>query len=535
MNERDLELINVTCTVCNNIFQVKLGTFKRRSEEHNWKCKKCTQQGWRKNLSDDERKLRAEIQSKVSKKYWASLTKEDKQKISDRVSIQATERHANMTDEQKVMRSSKISETKLEYWSDPENKNAQSERMSKWYENMPDEQKKERSIRLSESNLRFWANTTDEYRTNHSEVRKNWWATASEEQISERNRRHSESMKLYISELSEELQKLRLLPFHKGQREWFQNLTEDERKELSQKMSDGRKRYWASLTKEQQQIIIDDLHDHYIAWYDSLTDEEKIEHGQQCIAWYYKLSDEEKIAWAERSSRNVKAWHDSLSESERTEWINSISDGLDAMPDAKKWLQSQRMSAALREFWKNITPEWYTNWNFNRLNGLYRSRRKEPQPQKTESEFMVQLEILKLRYSWIEYQYQYRSIKKHESFDTLFPINPVTGGVVRSHHRWDFIIHTAYKDILVDLDGSMHAVPEGVFMDNGMDVAKSIQFNDSQRPYQTDGLDAYIIMCYNDNLTDDTPVLSLQTGEIISLTQLYDLISVDRSIIEGVL
>ena len=39
------------------------------------------------------------------------------------------------------------------------------------------------------------------------------------------------------------------------------------------------------------------------------------------------------------------------------------------------------------------------------------------------------------------------------------------------------------------------------------------KFRDSQRPYQTDGLDAYIIKCYDDNLTDNTPVINIETKE----------------------
>ena len=57
-----------------------------------------------------------------------------------------------------------------------------------------------------------------------------------------------------------------------------------------------------------------------------------------------------------------------------------------------------------------------------------------------------------------------------------------------------------------------------------INVAEFVAFNDSKRPYQTDGYDAYIVQCYDDKLTDDTPVVKIQTGEKMSFKSFMALI-----------
>ena len=84
-------------------------------------------------------------------------------------------------------------------------------------------------------------------------------------------------------------------------------------------------------------------------------------------------------------------------------------------------------------------------------------------------------------------------------------------------HFWDFMISTREGRVLVDVDGSVH--------DPRHTANKITHFNDSKRPYQTDGLPAYIVQCYDDKLTDNTPVLNLKTGDVVTLRQWISIIS----------
>lgn len=47
-----------------------------------------------------------------------------------------------------------------------------------------------------------------------------------------------------------------------------------------------------------------------------------------------------------------------------------------------------------------------------------------------------------------------------------------------------------------------------------VNIHEYVEFNDSKRQYQTDGLPVYIVKCLDDNLSDKTPVVNLDTGEI---------------------
>ena len=59
---------------------------------------------------------------------------------------------------------------------------------------------------------------------------------------------------------------------------------------------------------------------------------------------------------------------------------------------------------------------------------------------------------------------------------------------------------------------------------NTVSMADVIAFNESQRPYQTDGLDAYVVKAYNDKLSGDTEVDILHTNGVMTYMDLIDII-----------
>ena len=123
-----------------------------------------------------------------------------------------------------------------------------------------------------------------------------------------------------------------------------------------------------------------------------------------------------------------------------------------------------------------------------------------------------------LEKSNISYEVHYFNKIKYPDFDKLFPVNTSTGStIISSYHSWDFKVHTLESDVFVDIDGSVH--------DPKNKTTGITEFNDSKRPYQTDGLPAYAVLCYDDNLTDDTPVKNIITNEIMSFKQFMALIA----------
>lgn len=129
----------------------------------------------------------------------------------------------------------------------------------------------------------------------------------------------------------------------------------------------------------------------------------------------------------------------------------------------------------------------------------------------------------------IEYTQQYRNQIKHPDFNTIFPVNPITNGSVNPYHIWDFIIYGKYKNILIDIDGSIHYKKKNNYYfknskGDKINLSELMTFNESQRYYQTDGLDAYVIQCYDDKLSDDTSVLDLKSGKKIKYKDLLNII-----------
>lgn len=133
----------------------------------------------------------------------------------------------------------------------------------------------------------------------------------------------------------------------------------------------------------------------------------------------------------------------------------------------------------------------------------------------------------------IKYEFQYLSKCKHRFFDKAFPNNRVTGETfVDPYHVWDFIIHLRDKDILIDIDDITH-IPHPTdykvsYNDKEIKLSDYINFIDSQRILQTDGLDAYIIRCFNDKITDELLVINIQNNTGIKFKDFLNTLIIDK-------
>lgn len=280
----------------------------------------------------------------------------------------------------------------------------------------------------------------------------------------------------------------------------YQNsLSNEQRLVVSKKQSNGNKLYWKSLPKNIRK-------DRIIKCIKNVTD------------YRNNLTEEEKINLSKRTAKWSKEYWDNLTEEERYIQSKIRSDNFNKNRENITNMARKRSN----DYWNNMTTEEFNEWNLKRSVGLASSMLK---PKATEIEFMNMVMI-----SNVEYQYRYYNKIKHQDFDKLFPINPITNSRTNPYHQWDFIIHTKNKSILVDIDGSIHDITKtnkSFVTDRNkrsLKLSDIIQFNDSKRPYQTDGLDAYAIMAYNDKINKDSPVLCIKTGEIINYTQLIAII-----------
>lgn len=184
----------------------------------------------------------------------------------------------------------------------------------------------------------------------------------------------------------------------------------------------------------------------------------------------------------------------------------------------------------LIKYWDNINDEELDKWYKSHLDGMIESDALLKGP--TENIFCNDLDNIPLLTKKVKYKWQYRSQIKHPDFDKLFPFNKVTGGkFVNPYHIWDFIIYSESGNILIDIDGSIHNTGPGIVKysnEENIEFSDLIKFNDSQRPYQTDGLEAYIIRSYNNKLEDNTEVLVLKDNSIISYKTLLSIIMISQ-------
>jgi len=173
----------------------------------------------------------------------------------------------------------------------------------------------------------------------------------------------------------------------------------------------------------------------------------------------------------------------------------------------------------LVDYWDNITPKELDEWYKKSLDGsiLNDSIISGPSEEKFQSDLDSSGKFI------FRYKRQYRNQIKHPDFNTKFPINPVTGSKrVSPYHIWDFIIYGNEENILVDIDGKIHNLGSGTvtYCGKPVEFSEVVKFNDSKRPYQTDGMDAYVVNAYNDKIEDDTTVIRVSDKSSLTYKEL---------------
>lgn len=259
------------------------------------------------------------------------------------------------------------------------------------------------------------------------------------------------------------------------------NMSEEEKQLQQQKMSDGRAKFWADPRN----------------W---------MEQSQRAREKWYNQSQEEQ-------DRILKAL-----ETGRLEYYANATD--EEIREMRK-----KQGEGLKHYWDNLSPEEresrIANWQEKRAECM---RLQDDPSFQNEIEFMNYLNRYRFQYTYI-----WKNETKSDMFDAFFPSNPYRDGSISPYHLWDFKVDTLDGPILVDIDGSIHnpAITSNVVHDkcgNVYVLGEYMQFKDSQRPYQTDGYPAYIVICWDDHLTDETLVYSMNTGETFPLKTFIDLL-----------
>lgn len=332
-----------------------------------------------------------------------------------------------------------------------------------WYKNMSDEARE----KFLEAHKNVYNNMTEKEREERSRKLKSIYQNFTDEQKRTFSEKSRNTMRNYWGNISDEKYSRRCSNNAKNLKNFWSSLSEEGRKQINGRMSKSQRERWENMTEE------------------------------------------ERLHKIEVSRKKMQDW-----------WDNSPKEKIDAM--------KKKVSTSVKLWWENITPEEYQRWDQARAKGhadyyKYQSMKIPP----TEQEFMNYLNRYGLSYNMRWYNKQ-----KHPDFDKIFTVNPITKYPhVSPYREWDFKVNTKSKSILIDVDGSMHdpkktasyATYPGTHV--RFKVSDFIKFNDSKRPYQTDGLDAYVIKCYNDKLNEDSIAENVVTNESMKFSELMAILS----------
>ena len=318
----------------------------------------------------------------------------------------------------------------------------------------------------------------------------------------------------------------------------YENKSEEEKQKFIDQQRKRSKSYWNNLSEKEKEQDSQRRKELWKKRYENGNASRILNAMKEGRSnWWNSLSDEEKVHQMESANNGRKIWFDHLSDEELKEWKSMI-----AFYSKLQWskldinertTRMKNIHKGNKEFWEEMmkNKNKYHEWYLKQVKG-YREYREtvDPkneniQPNKNEKSF---IDILNK--NGLEYYFQYPNIIIHPDFDKIFPNNPITkSDLVSPFHNWDFLVRTLDEDVFIDIDGSIHfhdsysrIHPYTKVKYRILDASK---FNDSQRPYQTDGLMAYAVLCYDDNLTMDTPVKNINTGDIMPFSALIALLN----------
>jgi len=383
-----------------------------------------------------------------------------------------------------------------------------------WEDSLTQEEKDERDQFLLTISENYYTNETEEEKESRiknqkkrfedmtEEERKEYMKPAMEGKLNWRNNMSLEDLLLESERnrlialaswegLDEEERALRLQPLRDGWKIWNDNLSDNDRLLHNEKISKSNKETWNNMTIEDQLKRLQPLWDGWHNWWNSLSEEER----------------NSKIDFLLNISKNYYA--NETDDQRRNRILNQSSGELNYYKNETEEHRQQRIDSKI-QYWENLSYDKFIEIRYNRAlkYNMKSNEEKMKYITKTEMEFM---NILNKEN--IEYKFHYYNTFKDSSFRKLFPMHPISKSVLVSpYHEWDFLIPNKFKNVFIDVDGSYHDFNNlGPRMNNDMKnlFVQNQEFEDSQRKYQTDNLPAYIILAYDDKITDDTEVLNL--------------------------
>jgi hypothetical protein len=285
------------------------------------------------------------------------------------------------------------------------------------------------------------------------------------------------------------------------------------------------KEIYANRSDEDKIIVFQNKSKGQKLRYENETQDDILKRVQKRKSTMENKSDEEKNIILNHMIESQKMRASKETDLQKKQKVDRWKESMNNRSNSQIILTSKKRKLS----WNNKSLNDYFNIIFNRSI----TKRNNPNIKRTNTEeiFIKDLRALGL-FPGITYDSYYVNHIQSPEFYELFPKNnPYTKSINCWFHEWDFIIYGKYDNILVDIDGSIHNMnrrknEKTLTAKKGQyKLSELYKFYDSQRPYQTDGMNTYIIEAYN-KLDYETKVLNLQTHKYITYLQFIKYISV---------
>lgn len=303
---------------------------------------------------------------------------------------------------------------------------------------------------------------------------------------------------------------------------------------------------WKNKSEEEKQIYSDE----YKQRWNDKSSEEKKKYSEYGKSLWINLSEEEKHKRISSLQKANKKLLENLSKEELITRMQNLWNGRDSK-FKKETLEEReiriknhqdgwnRMSnenkikctdARVNGFNKYINNYSYDNFIQDSLNEAIKWNSDLSKHLKTETNTEEIFKNILDKYKICNIP-QYYNIEIHPNFKQLFPYNPIFDTEnISPFHKWDFLIQLIPNHkIFIDVDGSIHDPKQFKYKSI---VINSKEFDDSQRLYQTDNNQAYVILAYNDKIDNKTLVLDLKTGFKFSFNSFIDILLRDKKKLE---
>lgn len=354
----------------------------------------------------------------------------------------------------------------------------------------------------------------------------------------EEKERTKEKRKSYWNNLSKEEKDIRMNALNKGNRNWKNNITDEDRIKYGNKLSKSIKHYWVNHPEKKQErsqqkkdwwsnLSIEEynsINNKKKETYNNLSQEEKdrrtMELTKNYLNWYHNECDKDK--WKIHCSKISKLYWDNITDEEKQQRIQNHIKWHNNLSIEQKEEIRNKQSMSNKKHWKHLSLDERNNRYLKISLGKEKYASID---NATNTEMLIKnyLNLYK-----IDYKFQWTNKTYNPEFYQKFKYNEITLQDISPYHLWDFKLNLKDKEILLDIDGSIHndkiIINKHTRENKLINITDLSNFNDSKRIYLTDGLDAYVIQCHDDKINLDNIVKNIKTNEIMTFKQFLSLL-----------